>query len=176
MDNLLAQLVGIIGMILLAVCFQAKNKKKTLILKFSADIAWGIHYLLLGGISAVVLNIIGALRETIFYFEKNEKRMKAWLVVFVTLNWVIGILKMKELYTLLPTMCSAVATYSFWQKDLKVTRLLGLVNAVIMFTYDIFLFSYVGMVNEAITVISVLIALYRYRKKDCAINQYKNTP
>ena len=167
MKNLIAQLVGLAGMILLAMCFQANNKKKTLIIKFSADITWGVHYLLLGGISGVILNVIGALRETVFYFDKNEKRMKIWLMVFVTINWVAGILTMRELYNLLPTVCSAVSTYSFWQQNLKITRILALFNAVIMFTYDIFLLSYAGMVNETITVISVCIALYRYGKKDC---------
>ena len=167
MKNLIAQFVGIVGMILLATCFQANSKKKTLTIKFLADITWGIHYFLLGGLSGVVLNVIGAARETVFYFEKNEKRMKVWLIVFVTINWVIGLITMKELYNLLPTICSAVATYSFWQKDLKVIRILALVNAVVMFTYDIFLISYVGMISESVTVISALTALYRYRKKDC---------
>ena len=167
MKILTAQIVGIIGMILLALCFQVNNKKKTLLIKLSADIMWGIHYFLLGGLSGVVLNVIGAARETVFYFEKNEKRMKVWLIVFVTINWVIGLITMKELYNLLPTICSAVATYSFWQKDLKVIRILALVNAVVMFTYDIFLISYVGMISESVTVISALTALYRYRKKDC---------
>lgn len=165
MKNLIAQIIGVIGMILLAMCFQAKDKKKTLIIKFLADIGWGIHYFLLGGFSGVILNAVSATRETVFYFEENEKRRKVWLVVFVAINWVLGILTMKELYNLLPTMCSAVATYSFWQNNLKVTRLLALLNAIMMFTYDIFLLSYVGMLSETITVVSVCIALYRYRKK-----------
>ena len=167
MHNFITQLVGIIGMILLAMCFQARIKKKTLILKFLADIAWGIHYFLLGGFSGVLLNAVSATRETVFYFDENQKRRKVWLIVFVGINWTFGMLMMKEFYNLLPMVCSAVATYSFWQNNLKVTRILALFNAVMMFTYDIFLLSYVGMVSESITMISVIIALYRYRKKDC---------
>lgn len=67
--------------------------------------------------------------------------------------------------SVIPAIVTTIAAYSFWQKSVRVTRTLALGIAVLMFIYDIFVHSYAGLVNESLTIISVAIALIRYREK-----------
>ena len=55
----------------------------------------------------------------------------------------------------------SAASYSFWQKNIHVTRVIAIFNACLMFTYDIFLLSYIGMVSESLTFITVFVAVVK---------------
>ena len=163
--NLIAQTAGIIGTILCLSCYNFKNRKNILIIKHSSDIMWAVHYFLLGAFPAFIVNVVCAIREIIYIFEKNKKRRYVWLGLFICTNWISAAVSWENITSIIPATVTTIAAYSFWQKNIKVTRLLALLIASLMFTYDIFVKSYIGLLNESLTILSVTIALLRFKKK-----------
>ena len=162
---ILAQIMGVCGILVFVLMFQFKTMESVLKMKMLMDVLWGLHYLLIGGMSAFAINMICLVREIIF-LRNNRKNVsaKAWLWIFIVFNLVSAIITWKGAYCILPALVSSLATYSFWQKNVKTARIIGLSNNVMMFTYDIFVKSFMGMIGESLAFISVIISIYRYRR------------
>lgn len=162
--TVIANVIGLAGMIVLLSCYRHEDFKKVLLTKFAADCLWGTHYFLIGGYSAMVVNIICAIREIIYVFDRDEKRRKIWLALFLVVGWIISYFRWTGIISILPTIVFTVAAYSFWQTNIKVMRVLAILNACMMFTYDIFAASYIGMVSESLTIVTVIFALVKAAK------------
>lgn len=165
MDTILiAQFVGALGVGVFLFCYHFKDMKNVLKVKLLVDVIWGTHYFLLGAYAGCATNAICCMRELVFM--NNDKRIfksKIWLWIFVVLNYVGAALTWKGLYSIIPAVVSTLATFSFWQKDVKYARRIGIANNALMFTYDVFVGSYMGMVGESLSFFSVLLAMYRNR-------------
>ena len=160
-----AQLLGIIGTVITLVCFHWNKRKNILRNKLIIDIIWGAHYLLLGAYAGFCTNMVCLMRELVFL--NNDKKLfqsRIWLVVFVLCNWVCAVCTWDGVFSLLPALASTLATYSFWQKRVRTTRLIALANNGIMLTYDLFADSYAGILNEVLAFCSTLSALLIHRK------------
>ncbi len=157
--NLIAQAIGLVGMIMCLLCFHCTKHKQVLIVKLIADISWMIHYFLLRAFSGCAVNVICCIREVVYLFEKNEKRRYVWLAFFIGLSWFSAALTWKGMQSILPTIVTTLGAYSFWQKNVKITRIIGILTGILMFTYDIFAKSYIGMISESFTIASATVAL-----------------
>ena len=165
MVNLIAQAIGIAGIVLCILCYHGRNRKEVLGIKLAADVMWMIHYLMIGAHSAMAVNIVCGIREMVYLLDGNKKRRIFWLSVFMAANWAAAAFTWTDAAGLLPALAMTIATYSFWQKNINMTRGLALAVAAAMMTYDVFVGSYAGLANEALTVLSTGIALYRGRAK-----------
>ncbi len=161
--NLIIQGIGLIGMIMCLLCFHCKNHREVLYVKLAGDVSWTLHYFLLGAFSGSAANLICTIREVVYILDKNEKRRYAWLALFISLNWITAFLTWKGFQSILPAMVTTLGAYSFWQKNVKVTRIIGIMTGSLMFTYDIFVSSYIGMVSESFTIFSAALALIRFK-------------
>lgn len=162
--DLIIQLIGFAGMIVIILCFYCRRHRHVLLLKLIADVLWMLHYFLLGAFSGAATNLVCCMRESVYMLEKNEKRRYVWLVLFILLNWTGAFLTWKGIWNILPATVSTFGAYSFWQKNVKVTRKIGILNGVLMFIYDIFARSYIGMASETLTIISASSALIYFAK------------
>lgn len=163
--ELAAQLIGAAGILVFIIMYHFKNMKSVLKVKMVMDILWATHYLLLGAASAFATNSICFVRELVFM--NNDKRFfksKVWLWIFVGFNIVSAALTWKGYYSIFPAIASSMATFSFWQKSVKTARVIGVTNNILMFTYDVFVGSYMGIIGEALAFASVLIAMYKSKR------------
>lgn len=171
--NLSAQILGIIGTVVSLILFHNKNMKNVLKVKLAVDIIWGIHYLLLGATAGLIANIVCCLRETVF-LNRDKKIFSHnwWLLVFVLLNWACAFISKTNIYSFLPALASTLATISFWQTNVMRARGIGLAINAVMFSYDTFVSSYTGMINETLSFISIIAAIITNiksnKKNDCS--------
>jgi hypothetical protein len=99
-------------------------------------------------------------REVVYYCQnKNKNNSPIPLVVFGIINVVFAIITWKNVFSLLPTLASISAMFAFWLNNVKATKKISLAVSVLMLTYDIFNSSYMGILNEVITLISIIVAL-----------------
>ena len=146
---------GFIGIALLCFSFARKNMKNALKFKLIADIVWGLHFGFLGAFAGMVANIVCAVREISFLTSKKSRK---WLlIIFVMINFIVAYFRWEGIKSILPAIASALATYSFWQKNMTVTRVIGLINNAIYFTYDVFVGSYLGMLSELTVATSIIV-------------------
>ena len=162
-----AQIFGIIGITVFLLCFQFKEMKTARKIKMAVDIIWAIHYFLLGGYPAFAINVICFFREIVFInSDKKFFSGKIWLYIFIAFNLASAVFTWKNIFSLLPAVTACIATYSFWQKNIRKARVLALTNNCLMFTYDLSMenISYMGLVSETLAFCSVIIAMIRHRK------------
>lgn len=163
MYELIAQSLGVVGMIVGLLAYQCKSSKGILMTKFAANILWTIHYLMIGAITAFATAIVCDIREFVYANEKNDKKRLVWLGIFMVLCVVSMVITWQGAVSLLPGIATMLSTYGFYQKEAKNIRYVSIVFVVMMLVYDVIVMSYAGIVNQIITLFSIFIAIYRYR-------------
>ena len=163
--NIIAQGIGVLGIITYIIMYQLNSMTKIRCAKLTMDFLWGIHYLLLNATAGFVANAVCFVREIVFIkFDKSGFDGRKWLCLFVSVNVISAIITWKGLYSGIPAVVSVLGTYGFWQKKVNVARILALICNILMFTYDLFIASYVGLVGETLAFISVVIAIIKAKQ------------
>lgn len=164
-----AQLIGVLGMTALFLSYQQTERKKLIGFKLTADIIWVIHYLMLGAIGGAIPNFVGIFRELVFIQRSNEN--KKWAkspavpVIFIVINWVLAIVTWKSALSLLPICASTFVTISLWVKNPKLTRMIGAPVSLAFIVYDVFVGSWIGIINESVALISIISSYIRNDRK-----------
>lgn len=157
-----AQIFGAVGILAIVMLYQFNNMKTVLKTKRIIDVLWAVHYLLLGAASAFAVNVVCFARECIFLHDDVKIfKSRIWLWIFVGFNIASAAWTWKGYFCILPALTSVLATISFNQKSVKVARVIGIINNVNMFTYDVFVSSYMGMIAESLSFFAVLAAIFR---------------
>ena len=165
-NSIIAQIFGAAGIAAFIMLYQFNSMKKVLKTKMVMDVLWAMHYLLLGATSAFAVNAICLVRECVFINDdKKIFKSRIWLWIFIAFNIISAILTWKGYFSILPAMTSTLATISFKQKSVKVARVIGITNNVMMFTYDIFVGSYMGLIAESLAFFAVVVAIFRNKSQ-----------
>lgn len=168
MLKLLQIFFGTGAMVSLFLIYQQKSRKNMLLCKLSADIFWIIHYLLLGATAGIIPNFTGIFRELVFINRKTKKWAKTplWCVFFILLNFTLGIISFKEWYDILPIIASSFVTVSLWIDNPNLTKLITLPVSSSFLIYNSFVSSYIGMINESISILSIIIYFIKKTKEE----------
>ncbi len=165
LQNIIAQLIGLGGTYMLFTLYQQKERKKLLLRKLCADVLWGIHFVMLGAWAGAIPNLMGIFRETVFlHSDKKWANSFVWPVLFIVISWILAIISWKSALGLLPMCASTLVTISMRVEKTKTTRILSVPICLAFLTYDFFVASYAGMINESISLVSIFIAIFR---NDC---------
>lgn len=154
-------------MISLFLIYQQKSRKKILFCKLSADIFWVLHYLCLGGFAGLIPNAVGIFRELIFINRENKKWANSilWPILFIAINWCLGFRTFYSLFNLLPILASTFVTVSLWINNPKLTKTISVPVSVAFMIYNIYIGSYVGVLNEAIAIFSIILFFLKKEKQ-----------
>ncbi len=161
--NIISQMLGILAIIAYAIAPHQKNKKGVLVFQLIASILYALQYSLLYAFSAVITNVIGGIKNCIFYFyEKNEKNIPQkilWGYIVVIL--LLGIVTFGGIYTLIPIIMSVLSAYAVWQNNLTVYRVLTIVVSTAWIIYNYIVGAYVSIFGNVFQLISTIIAMIR---------------
>lgn len=164
---ILAQICGIIALILTVIAVQFKTKEKIVMCSVFANIVVAIQFFLLNAITGAVVSIINTIRCIIFYYYK-KKDMKPSLIIlliFEIIAVVSGIMSWQNIWSTIPIIVTVIYTYGLWQDNVKVIRITTGIAGFGWAIYDIIVMAYVGAVQETSQLISAIIALARNRKE-----------
>lgn len=160
--NTIAQVAGVLGTTMIFFSFAARKRPTILLCKFTADLLWMTHYLLIGAYSGAALNVLALGRETVFYNkEKKWASSRFWLYLIIALTIASSLLTWEGPLSLLPMTGSSLAVVSFWcTKPLNI-RLISLPVQILWLIYGFLHTSVPSMVCNTIALISICIGLYR---------------
>lgn len=152
---------GIGAIVSLFISHQKKSRRGILIFKLCADLFWAAHYFSLGAIAGVIPNFVGIFRELVF-IQRGQSRLASkafWPFLFILVNLSLGIASFDAWYDILPLVASAFVTVSLWINNPHLTKCISIPVSAAFLIYDIFVGSYVGIVNEAMAILSILLFL-----------------
>ena len=158
----IAQGIGFIAMALVVWSFQKNDKRKLLWIQALASAVFAIHFILLGAWTGMGMNLIQIPRNLVFA-AKTEKHKWLWTAVFVGAVIIIGIFTWESPISLMPICSISLSTIVFRMKNPKHIRFCSLPISVLWLIYNIMSWSIAGVMNESFCLLSILIAIIRFR-------------
>lgn len=169
--KIISWLFGLGAMLSLFLIYQQKDRKKLIIFKLCADVCWAVHYLCIFAPGGMIPNLVGIFRELVFV-NREEKKWAGrvfWPIFFILINLTLGIITANRFINFLPITASVFVTVSLWLKNPTLTKIISVPVSAAFLIYDIFVGSYVGIVNESLAICSIIISFIKSkleRKED----------
>ncbi len=165
---IIAQVLGIVGVISLFLSILYNNKKQIVILQIISSLFYGLEYLFLNAIPAMIMSFISLLRCIIFYlFERKNKKVPVIVLIIIILA-IILIAKFLNYGVMgyFPIICTLLYTIGIWQKNLNLFRIITLIVSCIWIGYNIYVGAYPSLIENIVEIITSLTAIYKFNLDD----------
>ncbi len=166
---ILSQVFSACAYIIFPLTFLTRNKKNILLLNILNSVFYLLSYLFLAGYSGVIVNAISIVRGITFFIvgELYQKKEYYSLTFFVVATIALSIVFYRSWVDILPMIAGVSFTYAIWQKNVEVYRWIVVIGSVLWITYNVLIFSIVGMIGEvACLVVETIILIVYYVKQD----------
>lgn len=188
--NILVQAIGFIAIAVNILAVQFNSHGLIMLFKSIGSFLFCIQYLLLSAYTGLVMDLIGVIRNFIFaYNVKKGRSNKWWIIIFSILTAGLGIATIiltwsktisaltrwssdTAILTVLAVFISVISivaklltTIGYGAKDPHKVRMINLPSFSLWIVYNITVLSIAGAINDGMSIISILIAEYRFRKK-----------
>ena len=163
--EIFVQFIGVVGIIAGLSAFQCNKHSHALALKMTEEGAFGIQYLLLGGYTGAVLNLVGIFRNLIFtYLGKRDmqKELKYARIGLGALFAVLGLLSWEGYISILIIFAKVLSTLAYGTTNMKKMRMMISVTCVCWICYNFYVGSVAGVISDACILVSVIIVMIRY--------------
>jgi voltage-gated potassium channel Kch len=169
MIDIVAQGIGFLGAGFNFLSFQQNKRSRIIGFQIVAALLFIAHYIFLGftkggdAFSGAALNFIGLSRSIVFINnDKKWARSPVWLVFFIVVSAIAGILTWESWYSFLPPMAMILTTFSYWLKNETKIRLVTFPSSPCWLVFNIITGSVAGVVTECVVMSSLIIAIVRY--------------
>ena len=160
---LIANCVGIFGVMACIMIFQQTERKKLLTWKLIADSIWTVQYLILGAFSGAGVTLIAVARSIIFLrIDPKKGKGVGWLVGFLTVSVIVAALTWRNWWNIFSLTASVLGITSYWIGKPRVSRVLSFPISTAMLIYDLTTMAYMGVINETMSMASSVIGIIRH--------------
>ena len=166
MANLVGEFAGFVAIGISFLIYWQNDRKKLLFFKLIVDLLWSTHFLFIGGYTAMLTTVISIFREILFVNREKCQVLKKRIVpvIFCFFYILAAIFTWKGVQSLLPVIASCLATIAFYHDKVNKIRVWSLLSSVLMFFNGIACHSIANIVNEVITVSSIISGTIRSKK------------
>lgn len=170
---IIGQILGFVAVALGILSYQMKTQKKLLLFKLANSIVNAVHYLLIGAISGMALNLVSPVKYLV-YLRRNKKGTTGKLVpiVFTVITAIVGIISWTEWYSIFIFTGMVAHAFCMSFDNPQKVRISLLFTSPLVIIYNVFALSVSGVVYESVAIISAVIGIIRYRRS----KSDENTP
>ena len=167
MSFLLIQAIGIAGTILFFLSYQCKRNQTLFRVQFISYLCYTIHFLLLGAITGGISYVLNTLRSFCLGSRNAFLKGKAMCGIICLLQLVTLLLTWEGWWSALPVAANIAATIGGYTYNPRKIRVIGLfVNSPLWMVYNILVHSWAGILDELVTMASILLSIFRYGWKN----------
>ena len=162
---IIGQGLGFVAVALAILSYQMKTQKHLLLLKLGNAIVNAVHYLFIGAISGMALNLVSPLKYLV-YLKRNSKGSndKVIPILFTLITAAVGIITWTEWYSVFVFSGMVIHAFCMSFSDPQKVRISLLFTSPMVIVYNIFSMSISGVVYETVAIVSALIGIVRYQK------------
>lgn len=160
--KIIAQIIGFIAVGSSLVVYSQKKRRYLLLAKTAQDVAWLLHYLLLGCLTPAVTSGVNITRSLVFVSSdgKKEAKSRIWLPVYIAVYIACAPLTWKNAFSVLPVAASVISTVCFYVRDIRVTKILAIAASSVTLSYNIFVSHSLSVyIGASITIVTALVSL-----------------
>lgn len=165
METLLIQAIGFLAVIMYLVSFQFKSNRTLVSFQLAGNLLFALQFLLLGAASGSLSLLVSSIRNILLLNRGHWGwvNRRGFAAFFCVCYGLVAILTWEGPLSLLALLPSLSGTLSFWLNSARLIRLSNLFCACpCWLAYDILIGSWGGVLNETITMASILISIYRF--------------
>lgn len=162
--TLIGHILGFVSVGLFFYSYQRTQKRKILIIQTVATALSCIQYLLIGAFSGFALNVVCIIRNFTFYYrDRNHGKNLTLPVVFALCMAAASVFSWEGAHSLLIMLGLVINTVCMGIFNARTFRKTILISSSLILIYNIFAHSYSGILSEAVSLVSVIIGIIRYR-------------
>lgn len=160
---IIAQLIGLIIVILSLIGLQQKSGEKFLFYQIIISILYVLQYLLLGAITGALICTIAIIRCIIFwkYKKENKKTPIYFLILFIILSIISSIITSTSIFDYILTIGTIIFTYALWQDNMKIMRAGSIICVLSYIVYNLIFKAYTAIILDAIDFFNLSVAIYK---------------
>lgn len=184
--DIITQIIGFIAIAFSILAVQFNTHGKIIAFKTISSLLFALQYLLLGAYTGMVMDIIGSTRNIVFaQTVKNGKSTKNQIIFFSALTLILGVtsivltwdvskiiwtnnVKTATIIMIIVSITSVIAklltTVAYGIKNPHLIRMVNLPSCSLWLIYNIVVFSLAGILNEIMSIISIVVAEIRLKK------------
>ncbi len=162
---IIAQIIGIVAMIINILSFQCKKNRNLFIMIGIGSILFSVNFLMLGAYASAVYNVISIIRSS-FTLKSDKKLQNKYTFAFLCVLYVVGmVLTYTNPWSIVLFIAQIVQTFAMYFTDGGVIRKsqIFFVSPVWLIN-NIIVFSIGGILCEAFIIASAVISYFRFRK------------
>jgi hypothetical protein len=163
-----AIIVGFAAMIMLVLSYQQKTRKWILICNITARSLFILQYILLFAFEGMALDLVGIVGSVLAQQKEKKLIQKHQKLVVIGVNALIvgiGLAMYRNLFSLLPLVAVLLQIDALWCSKEKHVRLLSLLAVPWWLVYNIYCSAYGSVAGDLMSLVSLLIAMFRYDLK-----------
>lgn len=168
-DNIVyivGQFLSVLAVIIGFISFQMKTPKSMLVFQMATSLIFSAHYLLIGAMTAMALNLIAAIKYVCYYIRDRRSKKGLFEPIFFTVLVIItSLLSWDSWYSAFIMVGLVINSISFALPNAQLIRKFNLIKAPLCLVYNIAVFSTGGIFYETFTFISSIIGIFSNRKK-----------
>ena len=161
-------LVGISATALFLLSYQQKSRRGIILFNTISRLLYVLQYCLLGAFSGAVLDILGAIISVIAERRGRGgfvyRHRRALLVLLDLCVIALGLLLYENPFSLLPIFGVLLHTGAFWIENERIIRRVSLLGSPFWLVYNLSATAYGSAIGDVLTMVSILLAMYRYRR------------
>lgn len=168
---IISQIIGFAAVGLYLLSYQLKKRKQIVWVTCISNLLYVLQYVLLGAFSGAIMDMMSTV-SSFMAAKKNDKpfvRFSRWLapvnLIVITIVGLVSAFLQREWLELLPIAGALFQTGGLWCDDEQTIRKLGLCSAPFWLVYNFLSQAYGPAIGSVIAIISIIVALIRYREK-----------
>ena len=160
----MAHFFGVSAVVLFLLSFQFKTRKNIIITNLTSRVLYILQYICLGALDGAILDFMGFVMS--FFARYKEKdfitsHFKFIIIIVNLLLLISGIFMYRNIFSLFAMFGIILEITALWLTKEKNIRILSLISAPGWLIYNIANQAYGSVVGNVLTIISILIAMYR---------------
>lgn len=165
MKDLIIQAIGFLAVIAFILSYQIKSNRALFLCQLIGAGLFCLQFFLLGAASGCLSLAVNILRSLMLmkYNDWEGIRRKGWVWILCGIYAMITVFTWAGPVSLLALAASVGSTVGYWTNNARTIRLSNLLCASpCWLIYDICIQSWGGMLNEIITIASILVSIARF--------------
>ncbi len=161
---IIGNIVALLGASFSLIIGFIKNRKKLIFIQSIQFFIYSIANVILGGISAVIANVVGLIRNILCYKEKLT-RVAILLIIIISIVLTLAFNNLGFI-GLLPLFNTIIYTYFINEKNPLKFKILFLITVILWFIYDLTIKSYTSSAFDLFAIVTSSISAYQIYKNN----------
>lgn len=159
MQIIIGNIIALIGSLLMVYSGLVKKKKMIIYIQTVQMLMFVLSNMILGGITGVITNIFGCIRNILCYKNKLNNSKKI-ILILITIAFSLSFNNLGFI-GLLPLISTVTYTLLIDLKDVLKFKILVISTTILWYIYDIYIQSYTSAIFDFMTIITNSIAIYK---------------